>query len=77
MRVASWLGIIVGGALGNAYDRLAYHHVTDFVVWKVGTHEWDTFNVADAALVAGIAGLLLFDSGRQKRKTPAAAAQGR
>jgi len=74
-RVGAWLGVIVGGALGNAFDRVAYHHVTDFVVWKIGTHEWDTFNVADAALVVGIIGLLLFDSGRQKRKT-AVATQG-
>ncbi|MDB4969415.1 MAG: peptidase [Myxococcales bacterium] len=58
-RVGAWLGFVVGGALGNAFDRVAFHHVTDFVVWKIGTHEWDTFNVADAALVVGIAGLLL------------------
>lgn len=55
------LGCVVGGALGNAIDRLAFGRVTDFVVWKLGTHEWDTFNVADAALVIGIA-LLFVDS---------------
>ena len=55
------LGCVVGGALGNAIDRLAFGRVTDFVVWKLGTHEWDTFNVADAALVVGIA-LLFLDS---------------
>lgn len=54
------LGLVVGGALGNAIDRLLYGRVTDFIVWKIGRHEWDTFNVADAVLVAGI-GLLLID----------------
>jgi lipoprotein signal peptidase len=42
------------------------------VVWKLGTHEWDTFNVADAALVVGIIGLLV-DAGAPKTKTKAAA----
>ena len=58
---AGGLGLVVGGALGNAIDRIAFGRVTDFVVWKIGTHEWDTFNVADAALVVGIA-LLFIDS---------------
>ena len=58
LRVAAELGLIVGGALGNAIDRVAFGHVTDFVVWKIGTHEWDTFNIADAALVVGVIGLL-------------------
>jgi signal peptidase II len=67
-RVAVELGLIVGGALGNAIDRLAFGRVTDFVVWKLGTHEWDTFNVADAALVVGIIGLFL-DAGATKTKS--------
>ncbi len=67
-RVAAELGLIVGGALGNAIDRLAWGRVTDFVVWKIGTHEWDTFNVADAALVVGIVGLILDGSPKPKPK---------
>jgi signal peptidase II len=67
-RVAAELGLIVGGAIGNAIDRVAFGRVTDFVVWKIGTHEWDTFNVADAALVVGIIGLLI-DAGAPKTKT--------
>ncbi|MCU1278997.1 MAG: peptidase [bacterium] len=68
LRVAAELGLIVGGALGNALDRIAFGRVTDFVVWKIGTHEWDTFNIADAALVVGIIGLVV-DAGAPKTKT--------
>jgi signal peptidase II len=67
MRIAAELGLIVGGAIGNAVDRVAFGRVTDFVVWKIGTHEWQTFNVADAALVVGIIGLFL-DAGSPKPK---------
>jgi signal peptidase II len=63
LRVAAELGLVAGGALGNAVDRALYGRVTDFVVWRIGRHEWDTFNVADAALVVGVIGLLI-DSGR-------------
>jgi signal peptidase II len=73
LRVAAELGLVVGGAIGNAFDRLAFSHVTDFVVWKIGTHEWDTFNVADAALVVGIIGLVI-DAGTGKAKATARAA---
>ena len=69
VRVAVELGLVVGGALGNALDRLVYGHVTDFVVWKIDrVFEWDTFNIADAALVVGIIGLVI-DAGTPKAKT--------
>jgi signal peptidase II len=57
-RLAAELGLLAGGALGNIVDRVFFGKVTDFVVWKVGTHEWPTFNIADAALVVGVIGLL-------------------
>jgi signal peptidase II len=55
------LGFIVGGALGNAYDRLAYGFVADFYHFHVGSFSWYVFNLADAAIVAGAA-LLICDS---------------
>jgi signal peptidase II len=58
-RLAAELGLLAGGAVGNIIDRVAFGRVTDFIVWKIGTHEWPTFNVADAALVIGIIGLLI------------------
>ncbi len=58
-RIGVWLGLLAGGALGNIVDRLLYGKVTDFIVWHWYVHEWPTFNIADAALVAGVAGLFL------------------
>lgn len=58
-RLAAELGLLAGGAVGNIIDRVAFAKVTDFIVWRVGTHEWPTFNIADAALVLGIIGLLI------------------
>jgi signal peptidase II len=55
------LGLIVGGAIGNVIDRLAYGAVFDFIQLHVGTWSWYVFNVADAAIVAGVIGLL-YDS---------------
>lgn len=65
--LATKLGLLAGGAVGNIVDRVLYGRVTDFIVWKatVGgkVYEWPTFNIADAALVIGVA-LLLIDRPR-------------
>jgi signal peptidase II len=59
------LGLIVGGAIGNAIDRFAYGAVVDFALLHVEiggkTYNWYVFNLADAAIVAGVAALL-YDS---------------
>ena len=56
------LGLIIGGALGNAIDRLAYGWVADFVFFHVSGSNWRfnwyVFNLADVAIVAGVIGLL-------------------
>jgi signal peptidase II len=68
--LAASLGLILGGAVGNAIDRAAYGAVFDFVHIHVGSFSWYVFNVADAAIVAGVVGLL-YDSlvleGRRSR----------
>ncbi len=51
-------GLILGGAVGNAIDRIAYGAVFDFVHFHVGSFSWYVFNIADAAIVAGVVGLL-------------------
>ena len=55
------IGLIVGGALGNAIDRLAYGAVVDFILLHWGEWRWYVFNIADAAIVIAVA-LLLADS---------------
>ncbi len=56
------LGLIIGGALGNAIDRLVYGWVADFVFFHISTaawhFDWYVFNLADVAIVAGVVGLL-------------------
>jgi len=59
------LGLIIGGAIGNAIDRVAYGAVVDFALFHVqiggNTFNWYVFNLADTAIVAGVAALL-YDS---------------
>lgn len=59
------LGLIIGGAIGNAIDRLAYGAVVDFALFHVqiggNTFNWYVFNLADVAIVAGVIALL-YDS---------------
>ena len=57
--LATALGLIAGGALGNAIDRAAYGAVFDFVHLHAGAWSWYVFNIADAAIVAGVVGLIL------------------
>jgi signal peptidase II len=69
------LGLIIGGAAGNAIDRLVHGAVADFVLFHITTESirfsWYVFNLADAAIVAGVAGLL-YDSmlGDRAAKAP-------
>jgi signal peptidase II len=59
------LGLIIGGAIGNGIDRLAYGAVVDFALFHVqiggNTFNWYVFNLADVAIVAGVMALL-YDS---------------
>jgi signal peptidase II len=52
------LSLILGGAVGNLWDRAFYGKVTDFLDFYIGVHHWPPFNVADSAIVVGA--LLLF-----------------
>ncbi len=64
---AASFGMLIGGALGNALDRLLHGAVADFVLLHWGTWNWYIFNVADIAIVAGVA-LLLYDAAFEGRK---------
>jgi len=73
--IAVSLGLIIGGAIGNAIDRLAHGAVVDFALLHLTTATWSfswyVFNLADVAIVAGVAGLL-YDTflGRRAAKAP-------
>jgi signal peptidase II len=69
------LGLIIGGAVGNAIDRLAYGWVADFVFFHVSganwRFQWYVFNLADVAIVAGVIGLLYESvAGERAQKAP-------
>ena len=59
------LGLIIGGAIGNGIDRVAYGAVVDFALFHIeiagNTYDWYVFNLADVAIVAGVTALL-YDS---------------
>lgn len=62
---AAW-ALVLGGAVGNLVDRVAYGYVIDFLDAFYGDWHWPAFNVADSAITLGI-GMLLIDSFRVRR----------
>ena len=70
---AASIGLIAGGAVGNAIDRAVYGAVADFFSLHAFGFYWYIFNVADVAIVAGVAGLLydtLFSGHKMVPKSP-------
>lgn len=68
------LALILGGALGNFYDRLVLGHVVDFLDFYWGDYHFPAFNVADMAITGGAALILLdmlLEGRREKRKQKA------
>ena len=61
------LSLILGGAIGNLYDRIMLGHVIDFLDFYVGTYHWPAFNIADSAIFIGTA-LMIYDSFRTKQE---------
>src|SRR5580698_4136653 len=53
------LSLIMGGALGNLWDRMAHGRVVDFLLFYVKRYQWPVFNLADSAIVVGAALLVL------------------
>lgn len=53
------LALILGGAIGNLYDRVRFSYVTDFLAVKLYHYHWPDFNIADSAIVVGACFLLL------------------
>ena len=53
------LALIIGGSLGNLFDRIYYYAVPDFIDFHIGDFHWFVFNVADIFITVGIIGLML------------------
>jgi len=64
--VSLGLALVLGGALGNLYDRLTLGHVVDFIQVHAAGYYWPAFNVADSAISVGVA-ILIWDSLRAGR----------
>jgi signal peptidase II len=64
---AASLGLIIGGALGNALDRILHGAVADFFLFHAFGFSWYIFNIADIAIVAGV-GLLIYESFAENRR---------
>jgi signal peptidase II len=65
--LATAIGLVVGGAVGNVADRLARGAVVDFLDFHLGAWHWFSFNLADAAISVGVA-LMLIDGLRGRRE---------
>ena len=59
------LALVLGGALGNLYDRITLGYVVDFLYFHYRSFYWPAFNVADSAICVGVA-ILLLDSFKSK-----------
>ncbi len=59
---------VLGGALGNLYDRLVHGHVIDFIEWHYRAHYFPTFNLADTAITVGVIALILGTLAMRQKK---------
>jgi signal peptidase II len=59
--IAAGIGLVIGGAVGNAVDRMRFGAVADFLDFHIAGYHWPAFNVADSAISVGAA-LLIFDA---------------
>ena len=64
---AYMLAIIIGGSIGNLYDRIYYQAVPDFIDFHLLNYHWFIFNVADIFITLGIIGLLFFEVTKERR----------
>lgn len=67
MLIVIGLLLILGGAIGNLYDRISYGYVIDFIYFHIAEFYWPAFNVADSAISIGVL-LFLYGSFRSYKK---------
>jgi len=64
------LGLLLGGALGNLFDRVRLGFVIDFLDFYIGRYHWPAFNVADIAITTGTLTLIISFYGKRKKTSP-------
>ena len=62
------IALIIGGSLGNLFDRIYYYDVPDFIDLHIGNYHWFIFNVADIFITVGIIGLIFIELLNKKEK---------
>ena len=69
--LASAIGLIIGGAIGNVVDRVRFGGVIDFLYFHLGSWYWPAFNLADSAICIGVM-IMLFEGlmGRRQEMHP-------
>lgn len=65
MNLKIGLALVIGGALGNLYDRIKFGSVVDFFDFFVGSYHWPAFNIADSAICVGVFLIAFSQLGRQ------------
>ena len=61
------IALIIGGSLGNLFDRIYYYAVPDFIDLHLGNYHWFIFNIADIFISAGIIGLILIELTKKEK----------
>ena len=61
------IALIIGGSLGNLFDRIYYYAVPDFIDLHVGNYHWFVFNIADIFITTGIIGLILVELSKKEK----------
>tara|TARA_Y100000590_G_scaffold449741_1_gene588353 strand:+ start:649 stop:1119 length:471 start_codon:yes stop_codon:yes gene_type:complete len=62
-----FLAMIIGGSLGNLFDRIYYYAVPDFIDLHFGNFHWFVFNIADIFISVGIIGLVFFEIKKKEK----------
>ena len=61
------IALIIGGSLGNLFDRIYYYAVPDFIDLHIGNYHWFIFNVADIFITVGIIGLIFVELTKKEK----------
>ena len=63
------IALIIGGSLGNLFDRIYYYAVPDFIDFHLGNYHWFIFNVADIFITLGIIGIIFMELFKKEKKS--------